>query len=115
LNIREGHDARLNPKHPINDHHFRIEGPVVGHLQEVFAEDWAFCKNEVLEGPTWFPELEPVGKSLARGISAGPDEDLDKLRLSLEGALASAEHSVFIATPYFLPEASLVSALNCRW
>ncbi len=112
LNIREGHDARFNPTHPIQDHHFRIEGPVVAQLQEVFAEDWAFCANEVLSSEIWFPVLEPKGDALARGISAGPDGDLDKLRLTLEGALACAESSVCILTPYFLPEAALISALN---
>ncbi len=112
LNIREGHDARLDPPHPIVDHHFRIEGPVVGQMMEVFAEDWAFCTEELLQGDHWFPEQHAVGSALARGISAGPDTDLDKLRLTLEGALASAETSVCIVTPYFLPEASLVGALN---
>jgi cardiolipin synthase len=112
LNIRDGHDARLNTPHPILDHHFRIEGPVVGQMLGVFAEDWAFCTEELLTGEAWFPELQPVGKALARGISAGPDSDLDKLRLTLEGALACAESSVCIVTPYFLPEASLVGALN---
>lgn len=112
LNIREGHDARLEPDHPILDHHFRIEGPVVAHLQEVFAEDWVFTTDELLDGEHWFPELETAGTALARGISAGPDSDLDKLRLTLEGALACAESSVCIVTPYFLPEASLVGALN---
>jgi cardiolipin synthase len=112
LNIREGHDARLNPRHPISDHHFCIEGPVVAQLQEVFVEDWAFCADEILDGERWFPELEPAGTGLARGISAGPDSDLDKLRLTLEGALSCAESSVCIVTPYFLPEASLVGALN---
>ena len=48
MNIREGHDLSLNPKHPIQDHHFRIEGPVVAHLQEVFADDWAFTTGEML-------------------------------------------------------------------
>ncbi len=112
LNIREGHDARLQPKSPIEDHHFQITGPVVAHLQEVFVEDWAFCKDEVLQGELWFPPLAPTGKALARGISAGPDQDLDKLRLTLEGALATAEHSVCVVTPYFLPDAPLIAALN---
>ncbi len=62
LNIREGHDARFNPPHPILDHHFRIEGPVVAQLQEVFAEDWAFCTDEVLEGDIWFPGLRAGGR-----------------------------------------------------
>ncbi len=112
LNIREGHMLALKPRHPIQDHHFRIEGPVVAHLQEVFAEDWAFADGEVLQGDTWYPELEPAGKALARGISAGPDEDLDKLRITLEGALSCAQQSVCIVTPYFLPDAPLIAALN---
>jgi cardiolipin synthase len=49
---------------------------------------------------------------MARGISAGPDGDLDKRRLTLEGALACAESSVCIMTPYFLPDAPLIAALN---
>lgn len=112
LNIREGHDARLSPKHPIQDHHFRIEGPVVAQMQEVFVSDWAFCTSEVLNSEIWFPQLKPCGDVLARGISAGPDEDLDKLRLTLEGALSCAHNSVAIMTPYFLPEGPLISALN---
>jgi cardiolipin synthase len=112
LNIREGHDTTLEPRHPILDHHFRIEGPVVAQLQEVFAEDWAFCTDELLESDKWFPALEPVGNALARGISAGPDDDLDKRRLTLEGALTCAERSACILTPYFLPDAPLITALN---
>ena len=112
LNIREGHDSQFHPVCPIQDHHFRIEGPVVAQLQEVFAEDWAFCTGELLQGEPWFPELEPVGDALARGISAGPDGDLDKLRLTLEGALSCAANSVCIVTPYFLPDAPLIAALN---
>ncbi len=112
MNIREGHDLSLKPAHPIQDHHFKIEGPVVAQLQEVFAQDWAFCTDELLGGDVWFPELEPVGDALARGIAIGPDEDTDKLRLTLEGALASARSSVVIVTPYFLPEAPLIAALN---
>ncbi len=112
LNIREGHDAALTPSHPIQDHHFRIAGPVVAQMQEVFVSDWAFCTNEVLDSEVWFPELKTCGDVLARGISAGPDDDLDKLRLTLEGALACAQKSVAIMTPYFLPEGALISALN---
>jgi cardiolipin synthase len=112
LNIREGHDACLKPRHPIQDHHFRIEGPVVAQMQEVFVEDWAYSSGETLQGEAWFPMLEPVGKVFARGISAGPDEDLDKRRITLEGALACAESSVSIVTPYFLPDAPLIAALN---
>ena len=94
------------------DLHAELEGPVVRHLQEVFAEDWQFSTGETLEGARWFPALSPVGLTPARGIPDGPDEDFDKLRRVLLGALACAQHRVRIATPYFLPDATLVSQLN---
>jgi cardiolipin synthase len=112
VNIREGHHADLRPRHPIQDLHFRVEGPVVAHLQEAFAQDWAFCTRELLQGEPWVVPLEPAGAVLARGIADGPDEDFEKLRLTLLGALACAQSSVLIVTPYFLPDPGLITALN---
>ena len=85
MNIRAGQFAQFGPEHNIVDLHFRLEGPVVGQLQEVFADDWAFCSAEKLEGDVWFPRLDAVGTTLARGIPDGPDEDYDKLRLTILG------------------------------
>jgi cardiolipin synthase len=96
----------------IRDLQFRITGPAVAHLQDVFAEDWEFTTNEVLQGERWFPPLPPEGEVLARGIPDGPDEDFEKLRISLLAALACAEQSVTIVTPYFLPDSALVMALG---
>jgi cardiolipin synthase A/B len=112
MNIRVGHWRCRQPKHPVQDIQFRVEGPVVAQLQEAFADDWLFTTREVLQGESWFPGLDPVGPVLARGIPDGPDEDLDKLRWALLGALSAARTSVLIQTPYFLPDTSLISALN---
>ena len=112
MNIREGCLLESEPSHPIQDLHFRIEGPLVGHLMQAFAEDWHFTRREVLAGDGWYPELTPAGPVLARGITDGPDEDFDKARHTLLGALACARDSVRIITPYFLPDAALVSALG---
>jgi cardiolipin synthase len=114
MNIREGCVPSLDPPpgHPIRDVHARLEGPVVRHLQRTFVEDWAFAHGEQLEGEAWFPALEPAGEVLARGIRAGPDEDLDKLRMTLLSVLGVAQRRVRIITPYFIPDASLITALN---
>ncbi len=112
MNIAEGNCIKENPAHAIQDLHFRVQGPVVSELQEVFAEDWAFSCGEILEGRRWFPELTPLGNVISRGITDGPDESFDRLRLTLHGALATATKSVCIATPYFLPDNSLISAMN---
>ena len=112
MNIRHGNVLADQPKHPVQDLHFRVQGPVVRRLQEAFASDWTFTTREVLEGPRWFPELKPSGDIIARVITDGPDADYDKLRWTLLAALAEAQTSVQIVTPYFLPDQAVVTALN---
>lgn len=112
INIRHGHVLQGNTKSPVQDLHFAVQGPVVRHFMEAFAEDWVFTTGERLEGPEWFPDLEPGGGIAARGITDGPDEDFEKLRWTIQGAIATARQTVRIITPYFVPDATLVSALN---
>ncbi|HSN70496.1 MAG TPA: cardiolipin synthase [Steroidobacteraceae bacterium] len=111
-NIREDHWFSLEPRERVSCLHFRIEGPVVAHLQEAFAIDWAFTTGERLKGAAWFPEVSVIGKVAARGISDGPDEDLDKMPDLLLGALSAATRQVTIVTPYFLPDDVLLRALQ---
>jgi cardiolipin synthase len=56
--------------------------------------------------------LEERGEAIARVIVDGPDEDFEKFRWALLAALAEAQTSVKIVTPYFLPDTALVTALN---
>ena len=115
MNIREGMSRKLKPSRPLVDSHYCIQGPAVRHLQETFVDDWEFCTGESLNGPNWFPDLEPLPQqacAIARGIAAGPDHDSDKIRLTIAGAITAAKRSVYIVTPYFLPDSSLIEALN---
>lgn len=112
INIQARNIHRDNPPRMVRDLHFRLEGPIVGQLQEVFAEDWAFTTRELLDGPLWYPTLLPVGDTTARAFTDGPDGDLEILRTVLLGALAGARESVRIVTPYFLPDQGLISALT---
>jgi cardiolipin synthase len=112
INIHAGNCLERQPRHPVQDLHFRLTGPVVTQLQSVFADDWAFCTGELLHGQPWFSTIEPEGPVLARGIPSGPDDDFETLRLTLLGAIACARSSVLVVTPYFLPDASLIAALN---
>jgi cardiolipin synthase A/B len=97
---------------PFMDLHARVEGPVVAHLQGTFAEDWLFTAGESLEGGAFFPPLRGAGDVLARGVPDGPDEDFEAVRWLLLGALATARERVRIVTPYFLPDAALVTAID---
>jgi len=112
MNIRVGHCLERQPPKPVQDIHFRVKGPVVTQLQEVFADDWLFTTGEALRGDSWFPETETAGQVLARGVTDGPDENFEKLLWTLLGALAIARYSIRIMTPYFLPDSVVISALN---
>ncbi len=112
MNIRRGHVLLEPARHPVQDLQFRLDGPVAAHLMQAFAQDWAFTTKEELGGDAWFPRLAPVGSVVARGINDGPDEDFEKARFVFLGALACAQSSVRIVTPYFLPDSGLISALD---
>jgi len=111
MNIRAGHVLESDTDTPTQDIHFRLEGPVVAHLQEIFVDDWNFTTEEELRGEDWFPDLSVAGDVFARGIPDGPDENMEKLPWTLHGALSSARDSIRIVTPYFLPDEALTPAL----
>jgi cardiolipin synthase len=111
MNVRDDFLA-AEGRPPFMDLHARVEGPVVAHLQDVFAEDWLFTTGEAIEGGAFFPPLRRAGDVLARGVADGPDEDFEAIRWLLLGALATARERVRIVTPYFLPDAALVTAID---
>ena len=113
LNIGGENVTRNHPSHPVIDTHFRLEGPVVAQLIEVFADDWAFTTGEQLAGEKWCPELAPVagGDCVARVVTSGPDQDLEKIEFVILEAIACARTSVRVMTPYFLPDDRLITSL----
>jgi cardiolipin synthase len=112
MNIRPDCVLADEPRYPTRDAHFRVEGPIVAQLQAVFARDWRFTTGEDLEGGRWFPPLDRAGDVAARGITDGPDEDMDRMPWLFLSALAMARRSIRIVTPYFLPSDTLVHAMH---
>ena len=84
----------------------------MSQMQSVFAEDWRFTTGESLSVAKWFPEIASRGDVLARSVSAGPDEEYERLRMTILAALSCAERSVRIVTPYFVPDRDIITALN---
>lgn len=112
-NIRHDHVLEAKTKNPVQCTHFRLEGPVVRHLQEVFVMDWAFATNEILGEKRWFPAIERSnGRVGARGVADGPDEDFEKMTEVILGALASASETIRVTSPYFLPDQPILLALQ---
>lgn len=111
MNISTRHNVG-NPgiRKPVVDIHFKFYGPIVGHLQAAFMEDWHFATGESMQARA-YPESVPKGTALCRGVSAGPNEDFEKLVWIVTGVLACARNRVCIMTPYFVPDRTMIAAL----
>jgi cardiolipin synthase A/B len=111
INIGAENLAACRPAHPVVDTHFSLDGPVVAQIVRSFADDWFFMTRERLAGERWFPALEPIGDSVARAITSGPDQDLEKIELMILQAIGAARSTVKVMTPYFLPDDRIITAL----
>jgi cardiolipin synthase len=89
----------------------RIEGPVVGALQGVFAENWLECCGEILTSPRHWPRLEPRGNVEAMLIKSSPSDRATVSRVMFQTLIEGAVSGIDITTPYFLPDASLRRAI----
>jgi len=92
------------------DIHFQIAGPLVGQLQQVFDEDWLFVTKEKSQHA--IEAAASNGNAVCRVVTDGPNEDLGKLAMIITGAVSLARRRVAIMTPYFLPQPTLISALQ---
>ncbi|MBC75808.1 MAG: cardiolipin synthase [Halobacteriovoraceae bacterium] len=112
MNIRHSHLVKeANSRELTQDIHFKATGPILKDLMNVFESDWHFTTKEVL-GEAWRPKTLPTGKMAARVLPNGPDEKFDQLRWILLGAVGSAEKSIAVHSPYFVPDDTLISALS---
>lgn len=92
---------------PWRDTMARMEGPIVGALQGVAAENWLECCGEIMTGPEYFPLLEPAGETSAFVIKSSPADRATASRVAFQLLMEGADHHVRIATPYFLPDRAL--------
>lgn len=112
LNIAAENLVATNPPHAVQDTHFAVRGPVVGQIMAAFVEDWAYTTGETLSGAPWFVHQAIEGETLARVVTSGPDEDLEKIKAQFLVAIGQARRSLRIVTPYFMPDAPIAAALG---
>lgn len=94
------------------DTHVRLCGPVVSQLQLIFLEDWHW-----LTGEAPYAELSwdaPGAAEDATGliVATGPGDETETGSLMFFSAIAAAKERVWIASPYFVPDIDIVSALR---
>jgi cardiolipin synthase len=91
-----------------------IEGPAAALLNDVFISDWCFATHEKPE--QLISEISPEvsvfrGESELQVVASGPDVPGDPLYEGIVSMIQEAENSVWIVTPYFIPDEVLLRSL----
>ena len=113
LNIGDeylGKDSRLTPW---RDTHMEWRGPVVKCLQVPFAEDWQWATGDLLADLDW--EIRPediAGEMAALCLATGPADPFETCAMGFLALINSAQERIWIATPYFVPDDKVVTALQ---
>lgn len=89
----------------------RLEGPIVHDLQAGFVESWRETTGEVLGGESYFPQLEPRGNVDAQIVKSSPFGGSFQSYLLLLLSITSAQKSIHISNPYFLPDERIQEAM----
>ncbi|MCP6391090.1 phospholipase D-like domain-containing protein, partial [Klebsiella pneumoniae] len=61
--------------------------------------------------PEYFPLIESEGENTIQVVSTGPDSDVQNIKLGLIKMILMAKKSVWLQTPYFIPDESVQEAL----
>ena len=96
------------------DTHLRIHGDAVYSLQSRFLVDWNAAVKEDKRRefiPEYFPLIESEGENTIQVVSTGPDSDVQNIKLGLIKMILMAKKSVWLQTPYFIPDESVQEAL----
>ncbi|PWT76159.1 MAG: cardiolipin synthase B [Proteobacteria bacterium] len=90
----------------------RVEGEAVPNLQATFAENWLASSGELLVGEAYFPDIECPHAMTTLVVNSTPTVGgSTRARVLFQLLLASAQRSIAITTPYFLPDKSLMREL----
>jgi cardiolipin synthase len=83
----------------------RLEGDAVRAVQGTFVENWLEASGEVLSGAEYYPVAAAAGSVTAMVVNSSPSIGrATRARILYQTLLASASKSIYITTPYFLPD-----------
>lgn len=94
------------------DTHLRITGKAVNHIQIKFILDWHQAGNNKPGewGEYSFHIEKNTGTSPVQIVSSGPNSETEHLKNMYIKLILSAKKSVYIQTPYFIPDRSFMDA-----
>lgn len=95
------------------DTHVRISGGAALDLNGTFLMDWRFASREAVElTDFYFDPAEDKGLSPVQIVSSGPNSVREEIKRSMMRMITFAEKTVYLQTPYFIPDPSMLESLK---
>jgi cardiolipin synthase len=115
INISADNDKTIRKNRYIHDLHAMITGPSVGEFSYSFIKDWCYSTrsnpDSLLQDQSYFPLPITKGEAIVRSIASGPGQDFEASSKVYLAATHIATKSLWIITPYFVPDKSFIKSL----
>lgn len=111
LNVGVEYNGENHRFGPWRDTHARVSGPAVQALQMPFVEDWHWATGEVLQ-LDWQISPSATPGMTVQVLATGPADDLEVCALTFLRLINSAQSRLWLASPYFVPDPAVLSALQ---
>lgn len=96
---------------PWRDTHTLFEGPAVLGAELAFATDWRWATGEHLE-VDWDFSRPDKGDARVLVFPSDPASNYEEVGLMFHHLIVTAKKRIWIATPYFVPDRAIISALQ---
>ncbi|MCP3031038.1 cardiolipin synthase [Halobacillus sp. A1] len=94
------------------DTHLRVKGGAVHNMQTRFILDWNQASRDDIYYNERYYQAEAEGDVAMQIVSSGPDSEWEQIKHGYIKMILSAKEYVYIQTPYFIPDDSLLDALR---
>jgi len=111
LNVGDEYLGRSRRFGPWRDTFVSIRGPSVKAAQLSFIDDFSWSRGGVPELDWSIASGQKSGKTVLV-LPTGPADSLDNCGLFFVNAIESAKRRIWITSPYFVPDAAILSALQ---
>jgi len=110
LNVGDEYLGRGKRFGPWRDTFLRVRGPAVQAAQLSFVEDWYWATDQVPE-LCWTP-VPAAEDQCVLVLATGPADEAERCSLAFIRAVNSAQHRLWISSPYFVPDTTVLTALQ---
>lgn len=95
------------------DTHLRVKGEAIRSLLAIFLMDWAYLRDETLDLEKYaITQKKEDDRGGVQILGSGPDSNQGIMSELYFNMIALSRHSLWIATPYFVPNKDIRTALS---